>query len=101
MLSWKLTAGEFSASGWGANAAECLDSAMYQLEKAPADGTVLPLSFHVMDLAEAEVKANTPIPWACDVCGKPGWKSIGPEGYCSSHKPPDYVPAKWADPDHP
>lgn len=26
-------------------------------------------------------------PWSCDVCGKPGVKSMGPEGYCDEHRP--------------
>lgn len=27
------------------------------------------------------------VPWACDVCGKPGYKANGPEGYCEEHWP--------------
>lgn len=27
------------------------------------------------------------IPWACDVCGEPGTKCVGPEGYCDQHRP--------------
>lgn len=26
-------------------------------------------------------------PWACDVCGAPGQKMVGPEGYCKQHWP--------------
>lgn len=27
------------------------------------------------------------VPWSCDICGRPGVKSLGPEGYCHKHKP--------------
>lgn len=27
------------------------------------------------------------VPWSCDVCGEPGRKANGPEGYCAKHWP--------------
>ncbi len=36
---------------------------------------------------ELLLEAELYVPWSCDVCGKPGRKCIGPEGYCKEHQP--------------
>lgn len=30
---------------------------------------------------------DEPRPWACDACGAPGRKAMGPEGWCVEHQP--------------
>ncbi len=49
------------------------------------------LDLHIREEIERElhgayVLLSGGLPWACDVCGEPGWKSNGPEGYCDKHK---------------
>ena len=36
------------------------------------------------------VERETRLPWSCDQCGAPGWKAVGPEGWCDEH-----APASW------
>ena len=42
------------------------------------------LRVHVSDLIESLGFE----PWSCDICGQPGVKSLGSEGYCHKHRPP-------------
>lgn len=37
---------------------------------------------------------NNQTPWSCDVCGKPGFKSLGPEGYCDEHRTAELATVK-------
>lgn len=66
---------------YGASASEALERGMTNAGMYPVGDDA--------DLTNvvAEGGIGNRLPWSCDVCGEPGWKAVGPEGYCHLHWP--------------